>query len=514
MTEPDALRDLVDNSSPTGNTRSNSNNDPFGNTRPRSTNDPGSTSRHMGLSGNGGHRRNGGHRSNGSGFATAGGDGPGSGADGGRRVGGLAGGVTLGLASGLATALGYLFTAVLARSFTASDYGALVALLGAGLIGTIPAAGFQYVVARRTVALALPPGRNDGPSLRLSALAGVGLLIVGVAVAGPARSWLHLDGVRPMIALAASLIPLTLAGTFQGALLGHRRFAALGSLYVVAALARLGAGATTALAGWGVTGAFWALALAAVLSTGVGWLLTGPRSWRPAGAGAAALAREVLQACSTVAGILVLTNADVLLARHYLDAETSGAYGVASLFAKAILWGSQSAAQAAYPALAAAEGRRRLLLLTLGVTAGLGLVGIAGTAVLGHQLVKVATGSGYGVSTGMLVAFALLGTMWAVTQVLLLAAVAVGDRRPSRSLWGLIAVEAVVVAAGPHHSPAEILTVCTVAVLLFALLIGTLEWNTRPVAAPAPIPVIATDPAATPVPLPATDPATAPVAGA
>jgi len=51
-------------------------------------------------------------------------------------------------------------------------------------------------------------------------------------------------------------------------------------------------------------------------------------------------------------------------------------------------------------------------------------------------------------------------------------------------------------------------------VLLFALLIGTLEWNTRPVAAPAPIPVIATDPAATPVPLPATDPATAPVAGA
>jgi O-antigen/teichoic acid export membrane protein len=198
------------------------------------------------------------------------------------RAGGLAGGVTLGLASGLATALGYLFTAVLARSFTAADYGALVALLGAGLIGTIPAAGFQYVVARRTVALGLPPGHNDGPSLRLSGLAGAGLLVVGVAVAVPAESWLHLDGVQPMIALAGSLIPLTLAGAFQGALLGHRRFAALGALYVVAALARLGAGAVTALAGWGVSGAFWALAVAAALSTGFGWLLTGPRSWVPA----------------------------------------------------------------------------------------------------------------------------------------------------------------------------------------------------------------------------------------
>ena len=157
-----------------------------------------------------------------------------------------------------------------------------------------------------------------------------------------------------MLALAVSLVPLTLAGAFQGALLGHRRFVALGAVYVATALARLAAGVLTALAGWGVTGAFWTLAAAAALSTGFGWLLTGPRSWRPAGTGTGDLAREVVQACSTVAGILVLTNTDVLLARHYLDAETSGAYGVASLFAKAMLWGSQFVVQAAYPALAAA----------------------------------------------------------------------------------------------------------------------------------------------------------------
>ena len=418
-----------------------------------------------------------------------------------RRSGGLTGGVVLGVASGLATALGYLFTAVLARSFTASDYGALVALLGAGLIGTIPAAGFQYVVARRTVALALPPQHNDGPSLRLAALAGTGLLVLGVAVAFPARSWLHLDGAQPMFALAASLFPLTLAGAFQGALLGHRRFVALGSMYVAGALARLAAGVLTALAGWGVTGAFWALAAAAVLSTGFGGLLSGMRSWSAAGTGTAALAREVLQACSTVAGILVLTNTDLLLARHYLDAETSGAYGVASLFAKAMLWGSQFVAQAAYPALAAADGRRRLLARTLGATAALGLVGIAGTAVAGPLLVRLATGSDYGVSTRMLVGFAVLGVSWSVTQVLLLAAVAVGDRRPSRLLWGLIAVEAAVIAVGPHESMGQILAVCTVAVLLFAGLLGVLEW-TGPAGSPGSVAS-----AAGPGPLPAPAPA-------
>ncbi len=404
------------------------------------------------------------------------------------RPGGLAGGVTLGLTSGLATVLGYLFTAILARSFAAADYGALVALLSVGLIGTIPAAGFQYVVARRTVALDLPAGRNDGPSLRLSGLAGIGLLVVGTAVAPLATPWLHLDSVQPVLALAVSLVPLTLAGTFQGALLGHRRFVALGAAYVATALGRLAVGVLTALAGWGITGALWTLAAAATLSTGFSWSLTGPRSWQPATGRAGDLTREVVGACSTVAGILVLTNTDVLLARHYLDPEASGTYGVASLFAKGVLWGSQFVVLAAYPALALVDGRRRLLRRTLAVTTGLGLIGIAGAAVLGRQLVLLATGSSYGVSTGMLVAFALLGTAWSATQVLLLAAVAVGDRRPSRMLWGLIAAEATVVALGLHASTGEILAVCTVAVLLFAGVVATLEWTGGPAAALGPAP--------------------------
>ena len=404
------------------------------------------------------------------------------------RSGGLAGGLTLGLASGLATVLGYLFTAVLARSFDAADYGALLALLGVGLIGTIPAAGFQYVVARRTVAFQLPAGHNDGSSLRLSGLAGIGLLVAGLAVASPASSWLHLDSGQPILALAVSLAPLTLTGTFQGALLGRRKFVALGAAYVATALGRLAVGVITALAGLGITGAFWTLAAAAGLSTGFTWLLTGPRSWRPVIGGAGDLAREVFEACSTVAGILVLTNTDLLLARHYLDRETSGAYGVASLFAKTVLWGSQFIAQAAYPALALIDGRRRLLLRTLGAPTALGLIGSAATAVVGRRLVVLATGSSYGVSTGTLVAFALLGTAWSATQVLLLAAVAVGDRRPSRMLWGLIAVEATVVALGAHRSPDEILVVCTVAVLLFAGLVAVRERTGGPATALDPMP--------------------------
>jgi hypothetical protein len=44
-------------------------------------------------------------------------------------------------------------------------------------------------------------------------------------------------------------------------------------------------------------------------------------------------------------------------------------------------------------------------------------------------------------------------------------------------LWGLIAAEAAVVALGPHRSPGEILAVCTIAVLLFAGVVASLEWT-------------------------------------
>lgn len=398
------------------------------------------------------------------------------------------GGLALGVASVLSNALGYAFTVVLARSFGPADYGALVALLGAGLIGTIPASGLQYVVARRTVALGLAPGRNDGATLALAAGTGAALLLAAAAVSPLARSYLHLSGVGPVLALGATLVPMTLAGAVQGALLGHGRFTALGTVYVVSATGRFAAGALTVVLGWGVTGAMALLAAAAVLTTGFAWLLAGPGTWRGGDRlrPERALAGDVARACSAVAGIIVLSNVDVLLARHYLDPETSGAYGVASLFAKAVLWGAQFVAQAAYPALARSEGRRRLLGRTLAASAGIGMVGVALTAVAAGPVVRAVTGQGdYGEAARLAPWFALLGLGWTLAQALLLAAVAAGDRRPGRLLWAAIAVEAGAVALLLHHSPGQILAACLVTVAGY--IAGTAVLDRLPSRAAAPV---------------------------
>jgi O-antigen/teichoic acid export membrane protein len=403
---------------------------------------------------------------------------------GGRRLGtSVRGGIVLGVATAVANALGYAFTVVLARAFTPAEYGALVALLGAGLIGTIPAAGLQYVVARRTVALGLARDRNDAVALPVAAAAGGALFLVAGAVSPVARSYLHLSGIGPMLALGVALVPMTLAGVVQGSLLGRSRFTALGTLYVVTALGRFAGGVVTAVAGWDVTGAMSSLAVAATLTTAFGWLLTGPRSWRPAGSGrlrrpqaGGGLTGDVARACSAVAGIIVLSNVDLLLARHYLDRETSGAYGVAALFAKALLWSAQFVAQAAYPGLARPAGRRRLLGLALIGTAGIGLAGIALTAFAAEPAIRALTGQAtYGDAARLAPWFALLGLAWALAQVLLLAAVAASERRAGRLLWAVIGVETGLVVLGLHHSPGQILTACLVTVAGYIAVVAVLD---------------------------------------
>jgi hypothetical protein len=98
---------------------------------------------------------------------------------------------------------------------------------------------------------------------------------------------------------------------------------------------------------------------------------------------------------------------------------------------------------------------------------------------------------GYADAIALAVPFAVLGTLWALVQLALLAAVAAGDPRPGRLLWAVVAVEAVVIAAGPHRSPAGILAVCLACTTVLAAASALLVLRDRVPAGslhPAPLP--------------------------
>jgi O-antigen/teichoic acid export membrane protein len=373
------------------------------------------------------------------------------------------GGALLAVASVLANALGYAFTVVLARAYGPAEYGAFGALLGLGLIGGIPSGALQYVLARRTAAGRLSTGRNERAGLLLSLAVGGTLAVLVVGLSPVAAAFLHLDNPWPAVWLGATLLPYTVSGALLGALLGHERYAAFGLAQVLMAAARFGAAIAAGLGGLSVSGTLAALAGATTVASGLLWWLTGPGSWRRTGrVDPRGLVGDLARSCSAIAGIVVLSSLDLLLARHYLPGAVSGTYALASLFAKAALWGAQFVPTVVFPRLSAGGHRRRLLVRAALVTAAVGAGCVLVAWVAGGAIVRTVAGAeaGYRAAAALAVPFAVLGTLWALVQLALLAAVAAGDPRPGRLLWVAVTVEAAVVALGPHRSPGAILAAC------------------------------------------------------
>ena len=379
-------------------------------------------------------------------------------------------GVLLGAASVLSTALGYGLTVLLTRSYGPAEYGALGALLGVGLIGGIPAGALQYVLARRTASAGLPAGANERAGLRLSVTVGTVLGGLVIVLSPVADAFFHLGSPWPALWLGVMLLPYSVQGAMLGGLLGHERYAAFAAGQVLTAVARFAAGVVTALLTLSVAGAMAALAVGTFAAAAGLWWLSGPASWSVPGRSRDLLA-DLARACSAIAGVIVLSNVDLLLARHFLSPAESGAYALAALFGKACLWGAQFVPALVFPRLARDGSGRGLLLRSAAAAGGVGLAGILAAAVAAGPVVRAIAGDdpGYAEAVALAVPFAVLGTLWALVQLALLAAVAGGDPGPGRLLWVVVAVEALIITVGPHDSPAAILAVGLVCTSVLAV---------------------------------------------
>ena len=389
-------------------------------------------------------------------------------------------GVLLGAASVLSNALGYGLTVLLTRSYGPAEYGALGALLGVGLIGGIPAGALQYVLARRTASAGLPAGANERAGLRLSVTVGTVLGGLVIVLSPVADAFFHLGSPWPALWLGVMLLPYSVQGAMLGGLLGHERYAAFAAGQVLTAVARFAAGVVTALLTLSVAGAMAALAVGTFAAAAGLWWLSGPASWSVPGRSRDLLA-DLARACSAIAGVIVLSNVDLLLARHFLSPAESGAYALAALFGKACLWGAQFVPALVFPRLARDGSGRGLLLRSAAAAGGVGLAGILAAAVAAGPVVRAIAGDdpGYAEAVALAVPFAVLGTLWALVQLALLAAVAGGDPGPGRLLWVVVAVEALIITVGPHDSPAAILAVGLVCTSVLAVAVTLLVLRDR-----------------------------------
>ncbi|WP_250036527.1 lipopolysaccharide biosynthesis protein [Paractinoplanes maris] len=345
-----------------------------------------------------------------------------------RRSIGLAGAAVT-VAGAVTNAFGYVVPVLGARRLSAGDLGALATVLAIVAIASVPGTGLQIAMAVRR---ARHPGATAGRVAVVTALVCGGAVLLLAPVAGP------LLDLPPALTplLAVYTFAIVLSGRRLGELQGDERFLRLALGMSVLATGRYAGLIAGLLLGLGLTGS---VLLGTALALGVPLVLAVLARTPGAVTGDHGLtARQVFTAGSATLAMLAVSYADVILARHVLPADASGAYAVGAVLTKGALWAPQVVTVLALPKLA--QGSRRALLTAVGLVAACGLLLVAASAAAGGLAFQLAGGAGYAELGRYAPVFATTGALYALVFVLINAQVAAGARWPSAPLWAATAV--------------------------------------------------------------------------
>lgn len=369
-------------------------------------------------------------------------------------------------ASTTANLLSYAFNLVMTRALGVQGFGELAALLAIVIVAIVPGTALQATIARRITNAATPPAL-----VRTTATVAAAVALGLVAVSPLLVASLHIHGYAPLIWTAAYTIPQTFAFAWQGILQGRRHFVGLGLLLVAVQLARVGGGVVAAI--WHPTTST-ALGAATVLTT-VGVVAVAPHVLRLAPAETdRKLTTELLADGSPILAILVLSNLDLLLARHFLNPHDSGIYAAGNLLTRACFWGPAFIALSSYPQFAMPAHRRHALRHSVRLLALLAAIALV-ASIAGAELVPLVLGPGYRPVASVAWLFAATGLALAAVQLAVYAGLAVHDRRVGRLAWLVGAGEIGIVALWLHGSTRQIVGVALAGGLLLVAAAVTVE---------------------------------------
>ena len=342
-------------------------------------------------------------------------------------------------ALGIAQVAAYAVSVVAARALGPDGFGILAALLGILLIGSVLAMGIQAVAARRLVQVESSQRAGAARSMLRDGLIGGGAVALATLAISPLLVWLlRLDGWASLLLAAAAFVPLTWAGAQYGVAQGRESYRRLAAVYALVGLGRGIGGVIGALATGSVLGTMAGLALGTALGALIGRIVVAPLASAPRERLEGFFA-ESAHATHALLALFVLTNVDVLLARALLDAEQAGIYGVGAVIAKVAFWLPQFVGVVAFPRFADAR-RGRATVVSLLAVAGIGLLVVAGTALVPGLVVAFVGGAAYSSLVPIAWLFAALGATFALAQALLLTRLAIDDRRAVIAVWGAAAL--------------------------------------------------------------------------
>ncbi|TDB73438.1 polysaccharide biosynthesis protein, partial [Micromonospora sp. KC723] len=384
--------------------------------------------------------------------------------DGRGRAAGLgAAGVAVTLAGVFVNGLAYVVPLLGARHLPPAELSALATLLALGAIGGVASTGLQIAVAVHRARHG--PARAARPTV-LTLVVTAALLTVLLPVAA-----VQLRLTAPTVLLLGVLtVAVVAAGRWLGELQGDQRFLRLAGAMALLAAGRYGGMIAGLALGGGLTGALLAGAVTSLLVLALLVRLNRGAGFDPLAPTLAT--RTVLTASGATLAMLVVSYADLLLARRFLPPDASGTYAVGTVLTKGALWAPQVVTVIALPRLA--RGDRRTLRIALALVGAAGGVLVLATMLAGGLAFALAGGPEYTAHGRYAPLFAATGALYALVFVLVNARVAASTRWASAPLWAATGGFLVAVATGVPHTVAGIAGAALVTAAVTAVATGVL----------------------------------------
>lgn len=361
-------------------------------------------------------------------------------------------GVTV--AGWLGNVLSYLLLLAAARSLSADDYAAVVTLINLLLIGSVPSFALQAVGARRMAA-----GEADG-LWRAGVAVGVGMALLLIAITPVLQAFLRLPSAFGLLFVAVALPATAIQGLCQGVLQGEQRFAGLAAVTFIGIAGKSLAGLIGLLISRSATVTMLAIAIG-VTAAGVASAAALPELYRQTRRGWRRLRPLIVEAghASHAYGVfLLLSVADVLLARHALSGHAAAVYAAGSILTKATLWLPQSVANVLFASLTDTDRHHKVFARAVAAIGGLAAVIVGLCGLFGSLVTTVVAGSKYPELSDKIWLFAVLGGCLAVVQFTLVAGLAVRSVGVTALIWLTVAAEAIgVTSLGQNPAVTEVI---------------------------------------------------------
>lgn len=339
----------------------------------------------------------------------------------------------------------YGFIVLAAQALEPGPYGEVGALMGLLLVVGVVAIGLQANAARVAASHVLSPRDEVRRCLRRGLRSAAVLGSVGLLISPLVARALGFSSILTAVFAAAAAAFLAITGSGLGLLQGESRWYPFAAVQLLTGAGRLTIGGAVLLVWPTPVGAALGVAVAGLLplTASLVVLLRRPAATteavrRPAPPARAVEAAEhpasVWHDSHVLLALLVLSNCDVMLARQVLPDHDTGLYAAGLIVTKAVLFLPQFVVAVAFPTMV--RSRSASVVLRAGaLVLGLGAAAVIGVLLLPSLATTVVGGSKYHEVSGQLWAFAVLGTLLSLINVLVFRLIAQGVHRAAWPLW-------------------------------------------------------------------------------